>query len=255
MKLKPLCIFILGIIFVFLFLSWEDLVPMLDELNELKEKIHTFEKITASTVFLETNSAKRFYTSTEKLQLLLAIAKRNNLIIKNMQDFRGGLQFILEGEFFNIKHFLDFLNDANMVMIQDFSIKQTDDNLLLILLVNMNPIYPNLNLVGPNKSLTKIYNPFCNARCNDIHNLNTDANVYSIKNMRMIGYLSKKGLSRALILLPNEKIIIVNIGDEMGIEHLKIEHIKPNSIALLSKSQKYVFLHLTFHTSLDYANS
>lgn len=224
------------------------MIAMQQEEQQLKEKLTAHKQ---RAMLLPAKVARSAYSSLNAMADLMLQIQLSGLIAKSVKVISATsttetrLQLVLLGGFQQILAFIGALNNfADLAMILDFSCKLAEQQQLMLsldlVLVAKNNL-PEIIKQRTNIPRIKQYNPFCGATNNN--DLNVDNELIMTQSMpitlmKMVGYWQQGHHHQALLLLPNNRMIAVNVGDVIGSERMTVTAIEADAISFASPQAK-----------------
>lgn len=155
------------------------------------------------------------------------------------------VKLIVQGDFLKLFLFINALNQSRFPMVVlDFSY-EAKANDSFIFTTNL-ALFRRENLQFLGKNNEKIpRNPFCFSLPFSHQNPKNEAvkaQHFSLKTIKMTGYVEQEKQSQALLFLPDLTLISASLGDTLGKENAKITAIKPHYVSLLLPNQERIVL-------------
>lgn len=237
------------------------LKPIFSHIAELKERERQLHKKIKQGQRLAKQYALKDHASISSprapsalLSDLIMYAQANGLMVLNAHFLPGEaeensevakVKLMVQGNFLKLFLFLEALNQSRFPMVAlDFSYEaKAEENFIFTANV---AIFRQENPQFVSKTGEKIpQNPFCFA-LPFIHqrpeNEGVKAPNFSIKTIKMTGYMEQEKRSQALLFLPDLTLVTASFGDVIGKEKAKVIEIQPHYVNLLLPNQERVLL-------------
>ena len=237
------------------------LKPQIVELSALREQEKQLKAELSSLQHVEKNiagSASMLASPSigkmDLLSLLPTLARLHGVNLRFIRIKAGAMQptnetrmsVMVEGEFTLLLRFVFSLTEqVQDLLIESFSYQVSKQRTLQLAL----ELYKSPRVTSSTKfkaeTITTMQNPFCLAFDNAAHVHAHDAlgvSMFSIKQMKMTGYLSQGGREEALLVLPTGAIVEVSVGDELGSEKALITGIQADHVGLVVSGRQDAIL-------------
>lgn len=232
-----------GMVFIFIlvFGFFYDIKPLKNQLNHLTKNKNQLTKQLSMLRISEKNKTKppsfTIIKPSESMTQFLELVHGSGITLVAMHAGEtDSTNFNFKGDYLQLSSFmLNAHQQLPALLIKNFSYEVADQNkLMLSIQVEFAQMIEAQTRQPIQKKLA--HNPFCQTAF-----ISANLQKYSVKQLKMVGFLQENERQAALILLPDHQMILAQVGTYLGKERGLVRAINNQQVLiLLSHQNKFI---------------